>query len=230
MASTRRVPFLFDPAAVRTTLASFVARPRTESRSGGRRSRADRFSADPQERAAGLPGTRTTRITSTSWISLAHTTPDSLQHEEQQAPASENAPPQLSSFAPDLGELRVAEHFAIAGCEIAGFDESKGESAVARISLRRATASASPSRSIARKPSSTSRASTMTWCPGIKNIDLPWDFAFRLFAFEKLAVELDDAHRLTYLLDGVLDDTLGAAGRGRAIWLNEFIVELAART
>jgi hypothetical protein len=107
---------------------------------------------------------------------------------------------------------------------IAGFDESKGESAVPDLLATRDGFS----------------VAVEVYCPqafehltrfhddlvsSIKNIDLSWDFAFRL-SFENLR-EFDDAHRLTYLLDGVLDDALGAAGRGRAI-VEEFLAELAA--
>jgi hypothetical protein len=130
-----------------------------------------------------------------------------------------------STLGPDLGELRVAEHFLLGGCTIEGFDDTKGNE---RVTDLRATA-----------PSGF-RVAVEVYTPmafehlerfkddlvaGLKNIDRPYDFSFHL-EFRKL-VEFDpDTMQLTYLLPDVLDAKLGENGYGVAL-VSSILDELA---
>lgn len=117
------------------------------------------------------------------------------------------------AFGPAIAELGVAEHFALADCAITGFDEWKSDRSV-------------PDLLATTKDGF--RVAVEVYCPmafehlarfkddlttGIKNIDQPYDFAFDI-DFKKL-VEFDsDTMRLAHLHPHVLDNALGADGRG----------------
>jgi hypothetical protein len=217
MAFSSRVPFLFDPAGVRRELAAFPAlgSELDPDREGVKAEWFVRIRKSERQLYRVLGNTHYDHL-----VDLLEALDVCLKHGYKQ--------PRLlktrlrSSFAPALAELRVAEHFAIAECELTGFDESKGDESVPDLLATRDGFS----------------VACEVYCPlafehlarfrddlvsGIKNVDLPWDFAFRL-SFEKLR-EFDDEHRLAYLLDGALDDALGA-DRGRI--LEEFLATLAA--
>jgi hypothetical protein len=131
-----------------------------------------------------------------------------------------------SSFAPDLAELRVAEHFALANCAIAGFDYSKGGESVPDLVATTRDGF---------------RVAVEAYCPmafehldgfrddlisAIKNIDLPFDLSFRL-SFHQLH-HFDDDQRLLYLQAGPLDEALRDGALGKTV-AREFISELAER-
>jgi hypothetical protein len=220
MTSVGRVAFLFDPAAVRATLAAYpsLAAELDPEREGVKADCSERCRKSERQLYRVLGNTHYDHL-----VDLLEALDACLGHGYKQPRLLKTRA--RSSFAPDLAELRVAEHFAIAGCEITGFDESKGEDSVPDLLATRCGFS----------------AAVEVYCPqafehlarfrddlvsGIKNIDLPWDFVFRL-SFDRLR-DFDDQHRLTYLFDGVLDDGLSADDRGQRI-VEEFLAELAGR-
>jgi len=214
-----RVPYLFDPDRVREVLATFPA-----------------LAAELRPEGEGVVAEAFTGIRKSErqlYRVLGNTHYDhlvELLEALDSCMASGYKQPRLlrtrarSSFAPDLAELRVVEHFVLGGCEIAGFDDSKANSSVPDLL---ATTSAGL------------RVAVEVYCPmafehlerfrdelvsGIKNIDLPFDFLFRL-SFEQLN-QFDERHRLLYLRAGPLDEALGHGGRGGTI-VGELLAELA---
>jgi hypothetical protein len=132
-----------------------------------------------------------------------------------------------SSFGPDLAELRVAEHFVLADCTIAGFDDAKRGEPVP--DLVATTADGSRVAVEVYTPMAFERLERFSddLRSGVKNVDRPFDFYFDL-EFRKI-VELDpDTMKLAYLLPDVLDAKLGANGRGVAI-VASILIELAER-
>jgi hypothetical protein len=132
-----------------------------------------------------------------------------------------------SSFAPDLAELRAAEHFMRTGCAISGFDDSKENQSVPDLL---ATAK------------SGFRVAVEVYCPiafehlerfgddlrsGVKNLDSPYDFAFRV-EFKKLVEFNPETMRLVYLLPDVLDTALKENGLGPSL-VSTILNHLAAR-
>jgi hypothetical protein len=216
-----RIPYLFDPDEVRATLADFP------SLAGELRPEREREKAEWFERVFKSERQIYRVLGNTHYAHLTE-----LLEALDGCVAHGYKQPRLlktrarSSFAPDLAEIRVAEHFALAGCEIEGFDDSKGEESVPDL---RATTPAG------------FRVAVEVYCPlvfeylkrfhddlvsGIKNIDLPWDFVFRI-SFEKLRI-FDDQHRLTYLHDDILDQALKEDGRGQTI-VAALLGEMAAK-
>jgi hypothetical protein len=132
-----------------------------------------------------------------------------------------------SSFWPDLAELRVAEHFLLVGCAIAGFDDTKGNESVpdllatAKSGLRVAIEVYTP------MAFEHLNRFTDDLRSGVKNIDRPYDFGFDL-DFHKLVNVDPDTMRLAYLLPDVLDRKLGENGRGVAL-VAAILDELAER-
>jgi hypothetical protein len=218
VAPASHIQFLFDPAAVRKTLAAFpaLAAEIDPEREGVMADWFERIRKSQRQLYRVLGNTHYEHL-----MDLLEALDVCLGHGYKQPRLLKTRA--RSSFAPDLAELRVAEHFAIAECEIRGFDESKGEDSVPDLLATRDGFS----------------VACEVYCPqafehlarlrddlvsGVKNIDLPWDFTFRL-SFDKLR-EFDDEHRLIYFFEGVLDDAVGADGRGPRI-VEELLAELA---
>jgi hypothetical protein len=130
-----------------------------------------------------------------------------------------------SSFGPDVAELGVAEHFALAGCAIAGFDDSKADQSVPDL-----LATSENDFTVAVEvytPMAFEHLERFTddVRSGVKNLDVPYDFAFHL-EYRKIAEFDPDTRRLAYLLPDVLDAKLGKNGHGLAL-VASILVELA---
>src|SRR5207245_362884 len=85
-----------------------------------------------------------------------------------------------SSFGPDLAELRVAEHFALAGCAIIGFDDTKSDQPVP--DLVASTADGFRVAVEVYTPMAFEHLERFTddMRSGVKNLDRPFDFMFHL--------------------------------------------------
>jgi hypothetical protein len=211
VASQAHIEYLFDPAGVRDVVASYPAlavelKPDQE---GVKAAWFERVRKSPRQVYRVLGNTQYKHLTE-----LLEALDACMAHGYMQ--------PRLlrtrarSSFAPDLAELRTAEHFVLAGCEIAGFDDAKGEESVP---------------DLVATTKDGFRVAVEVYCPmafehlerlkddltsGVKNIDSPYDFGFRL-EFEKV-VEFDPGTMmLAYLRPDVLDAALGDDGRGPAL-------------
>lgn len=132
-----------------------------------------------------------------------------------------------SSFGPDLAELRVAEHFALAGCTIAGFDDLKRDEPVPDLVALSANGFRVAVEVYTPMAFGHLERFTDDLRSGVKNFDRPFDFYFGL-EFRKM-VEFDpDTMKLAYLLPDVLDAKLAENGRGIAI-VASILDELAER-
>ena len=114
-------------------------------------------------------------------------------------------------FDSDVAELRVAEHFALLGVEIAGFDGDKDEEAVPDVGVT--TASGLVVSVEVFRPVQWEHAERLleTLQDVAKNIDLPWDYRFCL-ALKQLRV-VDEQGGLIVSHPGQLETQL-AGGRG----------------
>jgi hypothetical protein len=211
MGSASRIPFLFSPTDVRDVLAEYPAldaklHPENE---GVKAEWFERVRKSERQLYRVLGNTHYEHLTK-----LLEALDACLAHGYEQ--------PRLlrtrarSSLGPDLGELRVAEHFILGGCTVEGFDDSKGSDSVPDL--------------LATAPSGF-RAAVEVYTPmafehlerfkddlrsGVKNIDRPYDFTFDL-EFRKLVELNTDTMKLEYLLPDVLDEKLGENGRGVAL-------------
>jgi hypothetical protein len=222
MASPNRIPFLFDPATVQETLGAFpsLAAELDPANEGVAAEWFERVRKSARQVYRVLGNTHYKHLTE-----LLEALDACLAHGFKQ--------PRLlrtrarSSFAPDLAELRVSEHFVLGDCAISGFDDTKGDESVPDL-----VATSKDGLHVA----------VEVYCPmtfehlerfkddlvtGVKNIDRPFDFGFRI-EFKKV-VELDpDRMRLVYLHPDVLDAALGDCGRGPAL-VASILDDLAAR-
>jgi hypothetical protein len=223
VASADRIPYLFDLAEVRRLLESYPTlaadpklklerEPAAECFEGGRKSRRQIY------RLLGNPHyEHLTQLLEALETCLAHgfRQPRLLKTRAR------------SAFGPDLAELRVAEHFAVAGCTIAGFDDAKRDEPVP--DLVATTADGFRVAVEVYTPMAFEHLERFTddLRSGVKNLDRPFDFHFDL-EFRKM-VEFDpDTMKLAYLLPDVLDAKLGENGRGVAI-VASILDELAER-
>src|SRR5579859_6445339 len=221
MASADRIPYLFDLAEVRRLLESYPKlaaelklerEPAAECFEGGRKSTRQIY------RVLGNPHyEHLTQLLEALETCLAHgfKQPRLLKTRAR------------SAFGPDLAELRVAEHFALAGCTIAGFDDAKRDEPVP--DLVAMTANGFRVAVEVYTPMAFEHLERFTddLRSGVKNLDRPFDFYFDL-EFRQM-VELDpDTMKLAYLLPDVLDAKLGENGRGVAI-VASILAEIAER-
>jgi hypothetical protein len=218
MAATEGIWFLYHPSSVRELLASLPSlaaelRPEVE---GQESEWFERVRKSERQIYRVLGNTHYPNL-----MQLLEAIDECLQHGYSQPRVLRTRA--RRSFAPDLAEIRVAEHFVIGGSEIAGFDDTKeGESVPDLLASREGF-----------------RVAVEVYCPllfetlkkfhddlvsGIKNVDLPYDFTFNL-QFEQLE-RFDDRHRLLYLREGPLDEALGRDGLGPRI-VDEFLTEVS---
>jgi len=117
------------------------------------------------------------------------------------------------AFGPDLAELRVAEHFALAGCTIAGYDDAKRDEPVP--DLVATTANGFRVAVEVYTPMAFEHLERFTddLRSGVKNLDRSFDFYFDL-EFRQMFEFDPDTMKLAYLLPDVLDAKLGESGRG----------------
>jgi hypothetical protein len=219
--SADRIPYLFDLAEVRLLLESYPTlsqglkperEPAAECFDGGRKSTRQIY------RVLGNPHyEHLTQLLEALETCLAHgfKQPRLLKTRAR------------SAFGPDLAELRVAEHFALAGCTIAGFDDTKRDESVPDLLATSADGFRVAVEVYTPMAFEHLERFTDDLRSGVKNFDRPFDFYFDL-EFRKM-VEFDpDTMKLAYLLPDVLDAKLGENGRGVAL-ARSILDELAER-
>lgn len=205
-----RTPYLFDPARVRGDLSSYAAldrllKPESEgveitSFPGARKSERQLYRVLGNTHYPHLVGLLETLDLC---LNQGYTQPRLLKTRAR------------SAFRPDLSELSAAEHFIQVGCSVVGFDDTKAQASVPDFA---ATAPSGFDVAVeVYSPMAFEHLDRIKddLTSGIKNLDQPYDFTFRL-SFEKLREFDVDTKRLAYLFPEVLD-TAFAGGRGDTI-------------